>query len=88
METTETISQEEFKYALEPLLEMLVEKEKTLSTEEWTTLVNSTKERIVSVPEQYLTGISKSSDELKAAIDAIFRERLNYEVVEPVSDVV
>ena len=68
---------DDFRLTLEPFLEMLVEKEKILSINEWISLVNATKERIIKAPEQYLTGISKSSEELKIAIDTIFKERLN-----------
>ena len=74
---TPPFSQEEFKFVLEPFLEMLAEKEKILSSDEWIALVNSTKERIVSAPEQYLSGILKSSEELKEAVENIFSERLN-----------
>ena len=68
---------EEFRQAIEPFLEMLAEREKILSNDEWNSLVNSTKERIIEAPEQYLIGISKPSEELRTTIETIFRERLN-----------
>lgn len=70
-------SQDEFKDALEPFLEMLEEREKTLSKAEWVALVNSTKERIQNAPDQYLPGNKKPSENLKIAIEDIFKERLN-----------
>ncbi|HZY78257.1 MAG TPA: hypothetical protein VFE50_01950 [Cyclobacteriaceae bacterium] len=63
--------------ALEPFLEMLREKESELSRSDWEHLVNSTRERIVAVPEQYLPGVTRPSDELTKAIELIFNERLN-----------
>ena len=63
--------------ALEPFLEMLKEKESELSKEEWEQLVQSTLDRIASVPEQYLSGSIKPSDDLRQVIADIFRERLN-----------
>ena len=77
MNTSSQIAHEEFIQAIEPFLEMLVEKEKVLSNDEWVSLVNSTKERIIEAPEQYLVGISKSSGDLRTTIETIFRERLN-----------
>jgi len=63
--------------ALEPFLEMLKQKESELSRDQWEQLVLSTKERITSLPEQYLSGTLKPSEELTNAIELIFRERLN-----------
>jgi hypothetical protein len=63
--------------ALEPFLEMLKEKESELSRDEWVQLVLSTKERIATAPEQYLSGAVKPSEELTSAIEVIFNERLN-----------
>jgi hypothetical protein len=63
--------------ALEPFLEMLIERETELPRSEWEQLVSSTLERIVAVPEQYLPGVTRSSDELSKAITLIFNERLN-----------
>lgn len=77
MNTSTPALHQEFKNALEPFLEMLVEKEKILSNDDWTSLVNSTKERIITAPEQYLSGVMKPSEELKIAIESIFNERLN-----------
>ncbi|HEX8061210.1 MAG TPA: hypothetical protein VF473_09765 [Cyclobacteriaceae bacterium] len=63
--------------ALEPFLEMLKEKESELSRIEWEQLVLSTRERIATAPEQYLSGTVKPSQELTTAIELIFKERLN-----------
>lgn len=75
--TPASTSPDEFKFLLEPFLEMLAEKGKILSTSDWISLVNVTKERIINAPEQYLPGITKTSEELKIAIETIFNERLN-----------
>jgi hypothetical protein len=63
--------------ALEPFLEMLKDKESELSRSDWEQLVLSTKERILSVPEQYLSHTVKPSDDLREAIELVFRERFN-----------
>ena len=63
--------------ALEPFLEMLKEKESELSRSDWEQLVLSTKERIATAPEQYLSAALKPSQELTSAIEVIFNERLN-----------
>lgn len=67
---------EGFKTALEPLFEMLEHKGETLTRGDWIKLVNATKERVVSAPDQFL-GVTKSNDELAKAVELIFRERLN-----------
>jgi len=77
VDISSTIPEKEFRLVLEPFLEMLEEKEKILSNDSWMALVNSTKDRIIDAPEQYLVGISKSSEELRTVIETIFRERLN-----------
>jgi hypothetical protein len=63
--------------ALEPFLEMLKDKESELPRSEWEQLVLSTKERIILVPEQYLSHTVKPSEELRIAIDTMFNERFN-----------
>lgn len=75
--TPATSSPDEFRFMLEPFLEMLAEKGKILSPSDWISLVNSTKERIINAPEQCLTGVSKPSEELKMVIETIFNEQLN-----------
>jgi len=62
---------------LEPFLEMLEEKGKVLSRQSWREMVDSTLERITSVPDQYLTGNLKPSPQLQQIITQIFQERLN-----------
>ncbi|MEI9917692.1 MAG: hypothetical protein WDO14_02695 [Bacteroidota bacterium] len=72
-----TLLPNQYLQALEPFLEMLRDKESELSKDEWEQLVHSTKERIATAPEQYLSGAVKPSQELTMAIDVIFKERLN-----------
>jgi hypothetical protein len=62
---------------LEPIFEMLREKEKLLPRDEWLSLVNATRKRIVQAPEQYLSIHVKSSLLLTDLIDTLFNERLN-----------
>lgn len=68
---------QDFKQMLEPILEMLEAKEKTMPREDWFALVVSTKERINTVPEQYIDVAVKPSVALARTIDEIFKERLN-----------
>jgi hypothetical protein len=70
-------SQHLLRRELEPFLEMLEEKNKTLSKDIWQQMVNSTAERIANAPDQYLTGNLKPSPQLEQAIQQIFKERLN-----------
>ena len=62
---------------LDPILEMLTAKGKSLSKEKWRDLVNTTRNRIVNNPEQYLSEFKESSEGLAKAIDILFEERLN-----------
>jgi hypothetical protein len=56
---------------------MLTAKGKSLSKEKWRALVTTTRNRIVSNPEQYLSEFKESSEGLARAIDLLFDERLN-----------
>ena len=64
----------EFKYKLAPILEMLTDKEKNMSREDWVDLVNLFRERIISLPEQYLSGEIPSGDVLSETVDLVFDE--------------
>lgn len=77
MNATIASEQTGFKRDLEPILEMLESKSKILSTVDWTRLVNTTRERIIDAPEQYLAGQNRTTDALRHTIEVIFSERLN-----------
>jgi hypothetical protein len=75
--TSKDATHEDCRKVLEPFLEMLQDREKTLSTLDWTQLVNTTKQRIIEAPEQYLEVIPQSPEVLSNTIEKIFSERLN-----------
>lgn len=62
---------------LDPILEMLTAKGKSLSKEKWRALVDTTKNRIINNPQQYLSEFKESSEGLARAVDILFEERLN-----------
>jgi hypothetical protein len=77
METDAATTRLIAKRDLEPFFQMLEEQSNVLSKDEWSRLVGSTKERIITAPEQYLSGLNKPSDDLTSIIDSVFMERLN-----------
>ena len=64
----------DFKHKLEPILEMLADKEKTMAREDWVDLANLFRERIISLPEQYLSGEIPAKEIMDATVDFVFDE--------------
>jgi hypothetical protein len=65
-----------FRKDLEPIFEMLEQKEKTLSKTNWQALVNETKDRVIAAPEQYLSLHQTKIPSLliTRVVDSIFEE--------------
>ena len=76
MEEEKLLSQT-FRKDLEPIFEMLEQKEKTLSRDEWKTLVDGTRDRIIAAPEQYLSQGRVSPLLIARIVESIFEEGLN-----------
>lgn len=67
---------QKYRRELKPVLEMLKHKKTEMSVEDWMTFVRMTEQRIIAVPDQYLTDF-RHKNILETIINSVFIEFLN-----------
>lgn len=76
----EALLNRNFRRDLEPILEMLEEKEKMLSEKEWKKLVSYTRDRVVAAPDQFLSEVRMPSVLVTRIVESIFEEELRIQL--------